>query len=246
MRAIDNKDSLVLFSGGMDSTIALFDRLSIARREGGRVHALTFSYGQRHSTEIGHARLIISRVLASNLYYKNMGRFIVHKIHMPAFGSLLGGEPVMKYETVESAEFALFDNSFVPYRNMLFLTTAAQYAYEMGCSTIATGLRGGFPDCTSVFEQRMVDMLRMSVPSHPIQIQTVTHQSRADCIRYGMSIPECKEALAISMTCFEGRDPPCGHCLPCLKRAQGFEQLGAKDPIFEPRYAASIRRPPDA
>ena len=201
LRALDIQDSLVLFSGGMDSTIALFDRLSRARREGGQVHALTFSYGQRHSSEIGHARLIMSRVATSSLYGPIMGRFITHRIHMPAFGSLLAGEPVMKYENVEQAEQAAFDNSFVPYRNMIFLTVAAQYAYSLGVNIIATGLRGGFPDCTSEWEAHMADMLRESVPSHPIQMRTVTHQSRADCLTFAMGIPECIDALAISMTC---------------------------------------------
>jgi 7-cyano-7-deazaguanine synthase len=230
----------------MDSTIALFDRLSIARKEGGRVHALTFSYGQRHSAEIGHARMIMAKVASSQLYGPVMGRWLTHKIHMPAFGSLLGGEPVRKYANVAEAEAATNDNSFVPYRNMVFLAQAAQYAYELGVTKIATGLRGGFPDCTETFEHLMGAIMREAVPDWPIEFVTITHRSRADCIAIAMGIPECKEALAISMTCFEGQDPPCGHCLPCLKRAQGFENSGIPDPIYAPRYTRGMSGfPPD-
>lgn len=236
LRAIDMSTSLVLFSGGMDSTIALFDRLLVARKEGGQVHTLTFSYGQRHASEVGHARLIMSRIATSELYAPIMGRFITHRIHMPPFGSLLGGEPVMKYDNVAQAEQAVHDTSFVPYRNMIFLTVAAQFAYHLGVNVISTGLRGGFPDCTGEWEEHMARMLRESVPSHPILLRTITHRSREECLKIAKEMPGCIEALGISLTCFEGTTPPCGHCLPCLKRAEGFAAIGMQDPLETPRY----------
>jgi 7-cyano-7-deazaguanine synthase len=233
--------AVVLFSGGLDSTIALFDRLQRARMEGGQVHALTFSYGQRHSAEIGYARTIMTTLAKSEEYAPVLGSHVVHKLHFPLVGgSLLGGEPVDKYADVESAEAIGMDNSFVPYRNLIFLSVGAVYAHTLGAGVLSTGLRGGFPDCTIEFEQEVQRVLNMAVPDYPLTIETPTHASRAECINYARSIPGCFEALATTLTCFEGTTPPCGHCLPCLKRSQGFAAVLLEDPILSRRVASNV------
>lgn len=233
MRAITN-DSLVLFSGGMDSTIALYHRLVIAKREGVRVHALTFLYGQRHASEASHAQDIIDHVRADERYTETMGKFIVQKLHLPRFeGSLLGGAPVTKYSNItETKEFGDLDNSFIPYRNLIMLTHAAAHAYKLNARILSTGLRGGFPDCTEQFEQLVRGVLLTAVPDFPIIFDTPTHHSREACLRYAQTLPGCMDAMAHSLTCFEGTDIPCGHCLPCIKRAEGFASIGIPDPIL--------------
>lgn len=237
-RSIDYLNSVVLFSGGMDSTVSLFYRLDRARREGGVVNILTLSYGQRHSNEITAARMIIDRIKSDDQYAPILGQFWVHRIllgDMP--GSLLGGEPVVKYPTLNAAhEAGDKDNAFIPYRNLLFLTLAAQYAYKTGSGVITTGLRGGFPDCTAEFERNVQVMLHLTVPDYLVRIDTPTHRSRKDTLLLGQTLPGCMEALAYSLTCFEGTTPPCGHCLPCLKRAEGFAFVGLDDPMLTPQH----------
>lgn len=227
-----------MFSGGMDSTIALYHALDVARKNGGRVHALSFSYGQRHSNELGHARTIMGMIAHSERYSAVLGNYVTHKLHFPAIhGSLLGGDPVMKYRDVEQAESSAFmDNSFVPYRNLIFFSTAALYAHQWNCSLISSGLRGGFPDCTQEFEQVVQAAINYANPDHHIRIDTPTHMSREDCIVLATTIPGCMEALQYTLTCFEGTTPPCGQCLPCLKRAQGFAKTGMHDPLTGPRH----------
>jgi 7-cyano-7-deazaguanine synthase len=236
MRTVQNSDAVVLFSGGMDSTIALYHRLSIARRMGTTVNILSISYGQRHSNELGHGREIVERLATDERYAPFLGSYFVHRIHMPMFdgSSLVGGAPVTQYSDIAAAEAAgEKDNAFVPYRNLLFLTVAAQYAYKWGAHVIVTGLRGGWPDCTAEFEQQVQQMLNTIVPNHRIFIDTPTHKPRAHCIAMAREFEGCMDALALSMTCFEGSDPPCGHCLPCLKRAQGFKEMGVRDPLMD-------------
>lgn len=240
------RNVLVLFSGGMDSTIALYHALDVARRNGGRAHALSFSYGQRHSNELGHARNIVAQIAKSDRWAPHMGYHVTHKLHFPLVpGSLIGGEPVTKYvDTAHADEQGDLDSSFIPYRNLIMFSQAAMYAFLWKCRTITTGLRGGFPDCTTQFESAMEDTINIALPGWPIRIQTPTHMSRVDCLRLAQTLPECMDALAITMTCFEGSTPPCGHCLPCLKRAEGFRLAGLHDPIHDKRQPQYQGRPP--
>ena len=234
-----DRNTLVLFSGGMDSTIALYHALDVARRNGGRVHALSFSYGQRHSHELGYARTIVGRIARSERYAPLMGNHVTHRMHFPLVpgSSLIGGEPVTKYHDIaDAAAHGDEDNSFIPYRNLILLSQAAMYAFLWRCSTITTGLRGGFSDCTSQFEDMVEAAINCAVPGWPVVIDTPTHMSREDCLALARSIPECVEALAYTLTCFEGTTPPCGHCLPCLKRAEGFKLAGIDDPLSKARH----------
>jgi 7-cyano-7-deazaguanine synthase len=240
---LDPLKSVVLFSGGMDSTVALYYRLDRARREGGTVNVLTISYGQRHSNEVAFARMIIDRIMGDEQYAPNLGSFWVHRLLLAeGSGSLLGGEPVTKYaDLADAEEHGEKDNAFVPYRNLLFLTVAAQYAYRTGSGVITTGLRGGFPDCTEEFERNVQVMLHMAVPEFRVKIDTPTHRSRKETIALAQSLAGCIDALRMTLTCFEGTTPPCGHCLPCLKRAEGFRLAGIDDPIMTPRYSSTGR-----
>lgn len=239
MHAIDrSKNWLVLFSGGMDSTISLFWALDVARKNGGRVSALSFSYGQRHSSELYAARKIIRRITMSDMYGPVINHHVVLRVHVPPMGSLTGGEKVTKYGTIQDAEeFGQHDNAFLPYRNLVFLSQAAMFAYQWDCGNITTGLRGGFADCTEEFESSVQNVINMAVPHYPLRIVTPTHLSREDCLSMASSLPGCIEALAHSLTCFEGTSPPCGQCLPCLKRAEGWAKSGMRDPITGPQQS---------
>jgi 7-cyano-7-deazaguanine synthase len=228
--------AIVLFSGGMDSTIAFFDTLNKRLKSGdGPVHSLAFSYGQRHAREVNRAGDIWTSIKHNGSIYKPVvGQFIVADLTlaMPRIGTLMGEGVVKKYRDLAQTEGGGIDSSFIPHRNMLFLTIAAQYAVKLKVDEIVTGLRGGYPDCTEGFEEAFMQTLRISDPSRPIRVTSPVHISRADSIALATSIPECLKALAYSLTCFEGIEPPCGHCLPCMKRAEGFAKAGIEDPLL--------------
>jgi 7-cyano-7-deazaguanine synthase len=230
---------LVLFSGGLDSTVALFAGLRDAMRTNSLVYAIGFHYDQRHYKELYAAGAIASRV-----------KVPFRVCQMPTWvfpdrsSSLLNGD-VRKYDDPPSHNEAMEDPAFIPHRNLLFITIAAGFARHWQCSKIYTGLRGGFPDCTANFEMQVGDVLETSDPDFPIGVWSPCHGSREETIGLAYSLPGCWDALAYSMTCFEGTEPPCGHCLPCLKRAEGFAKFGKPDPLLvrlakEGRYSGPI------
>lgn len=220
--------ALVLCSGGMDSVIAYYFKLTTQGDE--PTHMLTIDYGQRHKAEIEKARHIF--YLSKSQGFSPSGTFTSLNLDgiMPLVGSLMNPDiPVLKYRDVPVGP----DPSFIPYRNLLFLSLAAQWAYELNAVELVTGLRGGFPDCTEEFELAVEKALRVSDPSYRLVVSSPVHRSRAESLHLALQLHGCWEALAHSMTCFEGTEPPCGQCLPCKKRAEGFAELGKPDPLLE-------------
>lgn len=228
-------DKLVLLSGGMDSTIALFDCLDRAKHSTAYVHAMGFNYGQRHVAELDAAERVMEYA-RSTKYSRNVGAFLRLNISdriMPRVGALMKPEvPTDQYfkDGTNTADLGL-DNSFIPHRNLFFITIAAMHCRSMGVGEIVTGLRGGFPDCTPEFESQVAKILQMSDPTHQLQVTSPVHCSRAECLRMLWNIKEGWEALKFTLTCFQGTRPPCGECLPCTKRAEGFHEFGQPDPI---------------
>lgn len=227
---------LVLFSGGLDSTVALYWAIANAKKE--PVYALSFHYGQRHLRELLQADRITQMRLGS---IKEHRIVVIPPALMPNKASILGGGiPVQKYDHIPKHEEGKDDPAFIPHRNLLFLTIGATYARAWGLHTMVTGLRGGFPDCTMHFELAVDDLLNQSDPDYELTVCSPCHGSRAETIGLAYSLPGCWQALAYSLTCFEGTEPPCGKCLPCLKRAEGFAQFGKDDPLLERLRAENV------
>lgn len=222
--------SLVLFSGGLDSTVALYYALHIMP---GPVYTVSFEYGQRHRLEIDRSRDIIDMVRKE--FPGQLPRSVtlpIPRALMPGKSSILGNAEVKHYTAMPNHEESQGDPAFIPHRNLLFLSIAASWARHLQATTIVTGLRGGFPDCTTEFERRMQWTLGQSDPEWPIAVFSPVHKSRAETIRMAKDLKGCWEALAYTTTCFNGHEPPCGKCLPCLKRAEGFAIVGEKDPLL--------------
>jgi 7-cyano-7-deazaguanine synthase len=232
-------DDLVLFSGGMDSAVSLMcalDRQRYMERVPGRVHAITFDYGQRHRSEVDAAAHIWN-FLQTTPYLHILGKKLtVSLAGMPSVGSLMGCAPVNVWspEQISSAKFDVskVDSSFIPHRNLLFITIAAQWATLLKAHRIVTGLRGGFPDCSERFEAQITDILKTSNPDWPLTVMSYVHQSRVQAVRMMKSIDWGMKVLGLTMTCFHGTEPPCGKCLPCIKRAEGFAMAGVPDPLL--------------
>lgn len=228
------KQVLVLFSGGMDSTVALMHTLQRATRgEFDKVHTLTFNYGQRHTAELHAASRITSWLRGYEFYAQKLGAYLVQHVSLPRTGSLLNRSiPVDKYDGIADATaLADKDTSFIPHRNLLFFVYAAMEARQHDCVEIVSGIRGGFPDCSEAFERDAQQLLQHSDPHYPVMLTSPVHMSRADTINLAYTIDGCMDAIGFSLTCFEGTAPPCGHCLPCIKRAEGFAQAGMTDPL---------------
>lgn len=233
VKSKEYKRALVVLSGGQDSTTCLF----LARELADEVVAITFDYGQRHSAEIDAAFFV---ACAAGLTPEQR-----ETITLPQ-GVLAGSSPLVDpLEVVESYADADalpggIEKTFVPMRNALFLTLAANRAIVLGCDVILTGISeedyGGYPDCRAEFLVAMQGMIRSAIAeSSPVPelVAPLLHIDKAGTVDMARLLPGCMEALAYTHTCYKGVFPPCGTCHACLLRARGFERAGVPDPLVQ-------------
>ncbi|WP_291064889.1 7-cyano-7-deazaguanine synthase QueC [Hydrogenophaga sp.] len=143
-RTPQHSSALVLFSGGQDSTTCLAHAL--ARYP--RVETLAFDYGQRHRIEL-QARLEVLRALRQHFAAWSARLGQDHVLDLAVLGTI--SETSLTRETAFQVEASGLPNTFVPGRNLLFLTLAAALAYRRGIQVIVTGVcetdYSGYPDC---------------------------------------------------------------------------------------------------
>jgi len=217
--------ALVVLSGGQDSTTCLHWALN----RYADVRAITFDYGQKHRIEIEQAEKIAD---LNNVEWELI------KIPSMAGRSPLTNpnEELGKYEDVDDLPDGI-EPTFVPARNLIFLSIAANRASAWGAEAIITGVCqedfGGYPDCRRVF----IDHLEYTILSalegvgEPIKILTpLMDLSKAESVILADK-EGAWESLALSQTCYEGLRPPCGLCHACHLRQRGFKEAGMGDPL---------------
>lgn len=226
--------ALVVLSGGQDSTTCLF----WAKRTFDEVHAITFDYGQRHSIEIDAARKVAEMAgVASHEIVKVPA--ILHSV-----SPLTSDNELERYENAEQMEEVIGNRrelTFVPMRNALFLTIAANRAEALGCDTIITGVcqmdNANYDDCRQVFIDAAQDYINKALGhdhrgSKPIYIATpLMYLSKSDSVTLARTLPGCWEALAYSHTSYDGKYPPTDMNHANVLRADGFEKAGEPDPL---------------
>ena len=223
------RKSLLVFSGGQDSTTCLYWALNQYGTD--NVIVLTFDYGQRHRVELQCAEKIAS--LAG----------VEHTILPIDTLSVLGGNALidnMKIESKPDSKTGL-PNTFVPGRNLIFLTYAAAFAYQRGIQDIVTGVAqtdySGYPDCREETMQALQQAINLGMESD-ITIHTpLMHLSKKETVELANRLG-AMEAMAYSHTCYEGVQPPCGNCPACVLRARGFQEAAIEDPLIT-RFSSS-------
>ncbi|MBP6744899.1 7-cyano-7-deazaguanine synthase QueC [bacterium] len=217
--------ALVVFSGGQDSTTCLY----WAKQRFDSVRALTFDYGQRHGLELVSARTI-AQMAGVEQEVIELGKIFAGLSPLTDLS-----KPVEAYDGVESLPQGIA-STFVPGRNILFLSVAANRAYVLGCDTVVIGVAeqdfGGYPDCRLDFIEKMQAALASGLDAPLTIAAPLMNLTKKDTVVLAQSLPGCLEALAYSTTCYNGVCPPCGHCNSCLLRAKGFEQAGISDPLL--------------
>ena len=217
--------ALVLLSGGMDSTIATY----WAKGRFEEVETIGFDYMQRHlEAEMNAAHCIASLARVKHVRF-NLG--VLYQ---------MGDSALFKHcEDSVSSEHRVggLPASFVPGRNILFLTVAAIYAYKIGASHLVGGMcqtdYSGYPDCRAEFIDYMQAALTKGL-DYPITIETpFMYMTKAEEVRMARDLTGCMQALSFSHTCYEGQYPPCGKCPACLLRAKGFQEAGVSDPLID-------------
>lgn len=212
--------ALVVFSGGQDSTTCLY----WAKTKFDHVEAVFFDYGQRHSIEWQSA-LKIAEIAGIHL----------HKLSIPTFGEIGGNSLLDKDIEIAEGRQGL-PNTFVPGRNLIFMTFAAALAWKIGATELVTGVCeadfSGYPDCRQNTMDALNQSLRLGMEWNFTIHTPLMQLSKASSILLAQEVGAF-EALAYSHTCYEGQVPPCGKCPSCLLRAKGFAEAGQLDPLIQ-------------
>jgi len=208
------ESALVLFSGGQDSTTCLFWAL----KHFSSVRALCFTYGQRHSNEVEIAEGIAKK---ANIPFQVLDASIISHL---SSNSLTDINVVMDKEKPEDD----YPNTFVPGRNLLFLTFAAVIARTHGIRHIVTGVSeadySGYPDCRDTFIMSANASINLAMDEH-FQIHTPLMW------RDKTAVWQLADELGVfdlirneTLTCYNGIPADgCGECPSCKLRRQGLE-----------------------
>ena len=224
--------ALVLCSGGVDSTTLL--AMAVDKYGSENVVALSISYGQRHEKELKAARDIAR-------YYHVEQRFLdLAAIFADSSCSLLAHSerdiPKESYaEQLEQADTKLV-STYVPFRNGLFLSSAASMALSLECSVLYYGAHHDdwagnvYPDCSREFVAAMNNAIMEGTGGELHMEAPFVEWSKADIVKKGL---ELNVPYELTWSCYEGGDKPCGVCGTCIDRKRAFELNGSVDPLLK-------------
>lgn len=224
--------ALVLCSGGVDSTTLL--AMAVDRYGSDNVVALSISYGQRHEKELKAARDVAR-------YYHVEQRFLdLAAIFVDSSCSLLAHSekdiPKESYaEQLEQADTKLV-STYVPFRNGLFLSSAASMALSLECSVLYYGAHhddwagNAYPDCSREFVAAMNNAIMEGTGGELHMEVPFVEWSKADIVKKGL---ELNVPYELTWSCYEGGNKPCGVCATCIDRKRAFELNGSVDPLLK-------------
>lgn len=238
------KKALVVLSGGQDSTTCLYWAIA----QGWQVSAVTFNYNQRHAIEIESAKTI-ARLAGVAHEVVDLGPVL------KGTSPLVSGETLAQYADHNSLPGGL-EKTFVPMRNQLFLTIAANRAYVLGADILVTGVCqedfGGYPDCRRVFIDSFEETCNHGTftgeaDTRPnlVIVTPLMDLTKAQSVDLALSLPGCYAALAHSHTSYDGQYPPIGKDHATLLRAKGFEEAGVPDPLVLRAIAEGVMQAPE-
>ena len=224
---LNNKKAVVLLSGGLDSTTVL----AIARSLGYSCSCLSFKYGQRQHIEIERARKISKKMGAKRHLVLNLDLGIIG-------GSALTSDT----DVPKGRDFAQMKQdipvTYVPGRNIIFLSHALAWAEVLGASDIFLGINAidysGYPDCRPEFLSAFERMANLGTKAGCEDKPFVLHAplmklSKKEIILKGVSLGV---DYAMTHSCYDPQgEIACGRCDACLLRLQGFSEAGMSDPL---------------
>lgn len=213
-----NDKAVIVFSGGQDSTTCLIHALTIYDE----IHCITFDYGQRH-----HAEIEVAQRLSKKLGVTVHKVLDVSLLNELAISSLTRDN--IPVPSTDSSGDGL-PSTFVPGRNILFLTLASIYAYQVGAQTVITGVCetdfSGYPDCRDEFVKALNNAIELGM-DYKLHIETplmwlnkaetwalADHHNQLDLIRHH------------TLSCYNGiQGSGCADCDACNLRAKGLNEF---------------------
>jgi len=214
------KKAIVLLSGGMDSATCLY----LAKKRGYRCLCLSFDYGQRNKKELLAARTIARCVKV---------RWQKVRVDFPKEKSALLDKKLAlpKKRNIEAIGNDI-PRTYVPARNIIFLSIAASYAETIGAEAVFIGAHSqdfsGYPDCRKEFFEKFQTMLatgtRAGVEGKAIKVfAPLLDMTKKKIVLLGASLDV---PYHLTWSCYEGGKKPCGVCDACILREKGFMEAG--------------------
>ncbi|MBN2652482.1 MAG: 7-cyano-7-deazaguanine synthase QueC [Spirochaetales bacterium] len=215
------KKAVVLLSGGLDSCTCM----AVAQEQGYELYPMSFDYSQRHDREVELARQI-------GEFYKVPDHKIVK------IGNF--GGSALTDKNIDVPDYSGEEHipvTYVPARNLLFLSYALGYAEVLKADAIFIGVSSvdysGYPDCRPEFIeafQNVADVATVeAILGNKVKIETpLISLTKADTIKLGLRLGA---PYQLTTSCYRGGDKACGHCDSCTLRLKGFEAAGFVDPI---------------
>lgn len=210
-----DEPALVVLSGGQDSTTCLF----WARRHFAAVHALSFTYGQKHVLEVDLARALAAKAGAT-----------FEAMDLPLVGQL--GRNALTDTSIamdETKPAGGPPNTFVPGRNLFFLSVAAVYAREHGIRHLVTGVSqtdySGYPDCRDNFVKSLNVTLNLAMEAQFVIHTPLMWLDKCQTWALADELGVLDVVRRETLTCYNGiPGDGCGHCPACQLRREGLEK----------------------
>ena len=212
---MNNETVLVVFSGGQDSTTCLF----WAKKHFKKVLALSFLYGQKHQHEVEIAQAIAAK---AGVEMEVMDVSFIGKL---VHNSLTDTSMQMDEENPEGG----VPNTFVPGRNLFFLSIAAVYARERGVNHLVTGVSqtdfSGYPDCRDSFIKSLNVTLNLAMDEQFVLHTPLMWIDKAQTWAMAEELGVLDLVRNETLTCYNGVvGDGCGHCPACKLRREGLEK----------------------
>jgi 7-cyano-7-deazaguanine synthase len=218
------KKAVVLLSGGLDSTTALY----WAKKRGYAPVALSVRYGQRHDRELGAAKRVAKAAKVPLHEVDAPLPWLAHSSSLTDKGAKLPDLPLSKIGR------GGVPSTYVPGRNTLFLALAASLADAIGADAVVIGANvldySGYPDCRGGFLRAFEKTARQGTRRTKLEILApLLKLDKKGIIRLAEKVGA---PLRLTWSCYAGKSKPCGRCDSCKLRAKGFAESGTSDPAL--------------
>jgi 7-cyano-7-deazaguanine synthase len=208
-----NNKAVVVFSGGQDSTTCLFWAL----KKFDYVEVVTFDYNQRHNEEIK-----VAKEIAEDMDVRH------HILDMSLLNQLAPNALTRNDIEVKDGEEGELPSTFVPGRNLLFLSFATILARQIGAKHIVTGVCetdfSGYPDCRDVFVKSLNVTLNLSMDDEFVVHTPLMWLDKAETWEMADGLNAFEYVREKTLTCYNGvRGDGCGNCPACELRKNGLD-----------------------
>lgn len=217
--------AVILLSGGLDSTVCM----AYAKDAGYELYPISFNYHQRHSIELESAKKVAQ-------FYQVASHIVIETNMNDIGGSALTDTSIdVPNGDVQNHEIPV---TYVPARNLIFLSYALSYAEAIGAERILIGVNAldysGYPDCRPAFIEKFQEVANYATKAtaadhKEILIETpLLNLSKKEIVELGTRLGA---PLHVSHSCYRGGEKACGKCDSCLLRLKGFREAGLTDPV---------------